>query len=557
MFKRVLRDRILPKWPGQQQRQNSTRKINPLKPGKIIGGGVLACFAGGLAIDSDFRQSAYDSIVLAERVGVVTVAMTKCFSMYLWTLNSKFDTEEEYNKALSKTHQNAADTTLWALRKNGGVYIKLGQHISAMTYLLPFEWTNTMICLQSECPQSTMEELREMFENDTGKKFDEYFERFDSIPIGVASLAQVHKAVLRESGKEVAVKMQHPSLAKFVPLDVKLTKMTFDMMYKVFPDYSLTWLGDEMQESIFVELDFTLEANNAKRTAAYFKDYQRLTALRIPDVYDSLPRILVMEFIGGARLDNLKYIDDHQISRVEVCGCLAHIFNNMIFQSGFVHCDPHHGNIAINYLEKPRNGHNFEIVLYDHGLYREIPNQMKVDYARFWLALIDKNKEAMKEYGTKFAKIDEDQFPIFASAITGRDFDHATSGEIIIEQRSEAEIIKMKEAMTQDNLIFDLMSLLATVPQIVLLILKTNDLVRHLDECLQNPLGQERTFLIMATYCAKTVLNDDLSRNSRFYSKWSASWILGLFHSWTTFYRREFQLFFYDLIFYINNLFSF
>lgn len=556
MFKRVLGRRVLPKWSFQQVRFNSTVKGNRMTSKTIVGGGVLALFAGGLAVDADFRKSTYDSAMLAERVGVVTVAIIKCFGMYLWTLNAKYDSEEAYNKTLSQTHQQAAETTLWALRKNGGVYIKLGQHISAMTYLLPFEWTNTMVCLQSECPESTIEELREMFENDTGKKFDEYFERFDPVPIGVASLAQVHKAVLRENGQEVAVKMQHPSLAKFVPLDIKLTKMTFDMMYTVFPEYSLTWLGDEMQESIFVELDFQHEANNAKKTADYFKNYQRLTALRIPDVYHALPRILVMEFIGGARLDNLKYIDDHKISRAEVCGCLAHIFNNMIFQSGFVHCDPHHGNIAINHLEKPRNGHNFEIVLYDHGLYRDIPNQMKVDYARFWLALIDKNQIAMKKYGTKFAKIDDDQFPIFAAAITGRDFDHATSGEIIAEQRSEEEIVKMKEAMTQDNLILDLMSLLATVPRIVLLILKTNDLVRHLDECLQNPLGQERTFLIMATYCAKTVLKDDLAKNSRISSKWSPSWVLGLLQSWSTYYRRGFQLFFYDLVFYINNLFS-
>lgn len=512
-------------------------------------------FAGGLAVDADLRKATYDTALLAERVGVVTVAITKCFSMYLWTLNSSYPTEEQYNRALSETHQKAAETTLWALRKNGGVYIKLGQHISAMTYLLPFEWTNTMICLQSECPESTMEELRTMFEADTGKKFDDYFEHFDPVPIGVASLAQVHRAVLRESGQEVAVKMQHPSLAKFVPLDVKLTKMTFDMMHKVFPDYSLTWLGEEMQESIFVELDFRHEAENARKSTEYFKNYLPQTALRIPQVYDSLPRILVMEFIGGARLDNLKYIDEHNISRAEVCGCLAHIFNNMIFQSGFVHCDPHHGNIAINYLEKPRNGHNFEIVLYDHGLYREIPNQMKVDYARFWLALIDKNKRSMKKYGTKFAKIDDDQFPIFAAAITGRDFDHATSGDIILEERSELEIDKMKDALTQDNLILDLMSLLATVPRIVLLILKTNDLVRHLDECLQNPLGQERTFLIMATYCAKTVLNDDLAKNSRLFSSWSPSWIRGFFKSWSTFYSRKLQLFLYDAAFYLKNLF--
>jgi aarF domain-containing kinase len=529
------------------------RKDKPMY-GHYIGGLLGALFIGGLITSSDFRHSTIDLLLIVERVGVVTVAMTRCFKLYLVTLNWKYENEDEYLKELSKTHKKAAEITLHALRKNGGIYIKLGQHISAMTYLLPFEWTERMICLQSECPESTLEELIEMFESDTGKKFNEYFDEFDIKPIGVASLAQVHKAKLRENGQEVAVKLQHPSLSKFVPLDVALTKFVFDMMYKVFPDYPLTWLGEEMQESIFVELDFRYEAVNARKTKDYFQDYLKFTALKVPDVYISLPRLLIMEFIDGARLDDLKYIDEHKISRSEVCGCLAHIFNNMIFKSGFVHCDPHHGNIAIRYLETPKNGHNFEIILYDHGLYRTIPDQMKVDYAKFWLALIDKKQDEMKIYGKKFAKIDDTQFPIFAAAITGRDFEHALNGDLE-DKRSETEISNMKEAMMNDGMVLNLMSLLATVPRIVLLILKTNDLVRHLDECLQNPLGQERTFVIMAKYCADTVYKDDLDKNSRYNTKWSIKWISGILEAFGQYYRRNFTLFFFDFVFYFVNIF--
>ncbi|GAV26781.1 hypothetical protein PMKS-000237 [Pichia membranifaciens] len=540
---------------SQSDKKNDEKKQNAKSPtfGHYVGGGLALLFVGGVIVSPNFRRGTIDTLVIFERVGVVTIAMARCFGLYLWVLNKKYESNKQYMEELSKTHQRAADITLNALRKNGGIYIKLGQHISAMTYLLPYEWTETMVCLQSECPESTIEELKEMFEQDTGKKFDDYFQTFDNKPIGVASLAQVHKAVLRENGNEVAVKLQHPSLSKFVPLDVALTKFVFDMMYKVFPDYPLTWLGEEMQESIFVELNFRYEAANAQKTKDYFKDYLKLTALRVPDVYTALPRILVMEYIGGARLDDLKYIDGHKISRSEVCGCLAHIFNNMIFQSGFVHCDPHHGNIAIRALQKSKNGHNFEIILYDHGLYRTIPNQMKVDYARFWLALIDKQPAEMKIYGKKFAKIDDKQFPIFAAAITGRDFDHALSGDLEAK-RSQAEIDKMKEAMMADGMVLNLMSLLATVPRIVLLILKTNDLVRHLDESLHNPLGQERTFLIMANYCARTVYKDDLANNSRLHSRWSFLWLCGVFGSVQEYYGRNLKLYLFDVMFYFINL---
>ncbi|GMG23050.1 unnamed protein product [Ambrosiozyma monospora] len=402
-----------------------------------------------------------------------------------------------------------------------------------MTYLLPFEWTDTMVVLQDACPESTLEEIVEMFEKDTGKDFNEYFSEFDTTPIGVASLAQVHIATIRENGQKVAVKFQHPSLSKFVPLDVLLTKAVFDLMYKVFPEYPLTWLGDELQDSIYVELNFANEAKNAEKTAEYFKPYHKLTTLRIPVVYEALPRLLIMEFVGGARLDNLKYLDDHNISRAEVSSSLSHIFNNMIFKSGFVHCDPHHGNLAIRALDGKDSdtGKNFEIVLYDHGLYRTIPNQMKIDYSKFWLAMLEKDSEAMKKYGTRFAQITDEQFPVLAAAITGRDFDHALTGNIVVS-REDSEIENMRDLLVGNNVFLDLMSLLASVPRIVLLILKTNDLVRHLDESLKNPLGQERTFLILVTYCAETAYKDEKASISKQFSKWSMSWCSGEVRAW-------------------------
>lgn len=506
---------------------------------------VLTLLFAGILLSKKFRHGIYDSCLIAKRVGVVAMATTRCFSLYLYTLRKKFPSEEEYQNSLSKTHKKAAIITLDALRTNGGIYIKIGQHLGVMTYLLPIEWTKTMIPLQDECPQSSFDDIKNMFEYDTGIKMEDYFSEFDHNPIGTASLAQVHIAKLKSNGVQVAVKVEHPSLAKFVPLDVWLTRTVFNLMYKVFPQYPLTWLGDELQSSIYVELDFRNEARNSKQTNEYFKPYRELTALRIPKVYSSKQRILIMEFVGGARLDNLTYMDKHKISRSEVSSCLSHIFNNMIFQSGFVHCDPHHGNLAIRALDSPKYGHNFEIVLYDHGLYRTIPQSMKVDYARFWLAMLDKKPDLMRKYGKRFAHINDDKYPILAAALTGRDLNHATSGDIE-SGRSQEEIDNMRELLMDDGMILDLMSLLASVPRIVLLIFKTNDLVRHLDESLQNPLGNERTFFIMATYCAKTVLDDDLSRSNRDNKRWSLKWLFENIGAWSKYYNRRLQLHIFD-----------
>lgn len=157
------------------------------------------------------------------------------------------------------------------LEKNGSIFIKLGQHLSSMGYLLPLEWTTTFVPLQDKCPVSSFESIEAMFVKDTGHTIDELFSSFDQEPIGAASLAQVHVAVLKDNGQKVAVKVQHPSLEEWVPLDLALTRFTFSMLKKFFPDYDLEWLSSEMDFSLPQELDFQKEGDNATRASEYFR----------------------------------------------------------------------------------------------------------------------------------------------------------------------------------------------------------------------------------------------------------------------------------------------
>lgn len=505
-----------------------------------------------------YTNDSFKHIVLTiDRVNTVTVAMIRCFVLYKETLGATYDSDIDRHKALSKTHKKAAEITLKALEKNGGIYIKLGQHITALTYLLPPEWTNTMLPLQDKCPQSSLEEIEKLFENDLGKKMSDLFIEFDPNPVGVASLAQVHIATLK-NGEKVAVKIQHPSLKEFVPLDVALTKMVFDLMYKVFPEYPLTWLGDEMQNSIYIELDFTKEAENAQQTAEYFKNYQRETALRIPKIVEAQSRILVMEYVSGERLDNLKYMEQNNIDPSEVSSCLSHIFNNMIFTPGVaLHCDPHGGNLAIRSVPKSKHnksGHNFEIILYDHGLYRTIPLQMKRDYSHFWLAVLDNDVPNMKKYAMKIANIgdDDQKFRIFMSAITGRAPEEALNYDIS-SCRSNEEIQKIQGQINNDNRVLeDLMDILSNMPRMVLLILKTNDLTRNLDENLESSLGPERTFLIMANYCAKCVYDELKEEINQKYRGWS--WLTHSISNWWYYQKRLSTLYLYDFVLMIRRL---
>lgn len=133
-----------------------------------------------------------------------------------------------------------------------------------------------------------------------------------------------------------------------------------------------------------------------------------------------------MEYLPGKRLDDLQWLDSNGISRDEVSAALARIFNEMVFgKNAPLHCDPHGGNLAIRLTDPSKRGwrrSKFEIILYDHGLYREIPMDLRRSYAKLWLAVIDGNEKKMRRYANEVAGITDEQFPLFASAITGRDF---------------------------------------------------------------------------------------------------------------------------------------
>ncbi|KAF3930975.1 hypothetical protein ABW19_dt0207773 [Dactylella cylindrospora] len=344
-----------------------------------------------------------------------------------------------------------------------------------------------------------------MLLQDTGSTISDLFSEFDEEPIGTASLAQVHRARLRESGEEVAVKLQHPSLAEWVPLDLSLTRFALTNIKFFFPEYPMDWLSEEMEVSLPVELDFEEEAKNIYRVREHFQKIPD-TALVVPKVIWAKKRILVLEYLRGYRVDDLKSLDEAGISRDEVSASLAHIFNEMIFgDNAPLHCDPHHGNLAIR-PNTTRSHPNFDIILYDHGLYRDIPLGTRRSYAKLWLAVLDGDEQRMRKYASQVAGITDDQFPLFASAITGRDF--LALKQSVSTTRSDAEKEHIAAAMA-DGLLSQLVQLLAHVPRIILLILKTNDLTRSLDESLQTSTGPDRTFLIMAQYCSLTVYQEE------------------------------------------------
>jgi len=233
-------------------------------------------------------------------------------------------------------------------------------------------------------------------------------------------------------------------------------------------------------------------------------------------------------------VDNLEYLSEHKISPRQVSTALASIFDEMTFISGHLHCDPHLGNVS-------REDPNFRIVLLDHGLYRHLPEQLRVDYAHLWLSIIQNDIPRMKYYSQLVANVPPEKFTLFASAITGRDYGGVVRGEMagLKVPRSVEEVARIRRANVGGEIMLALVDLLSNMPRIMLLLLKTNDLTRYppshhpylrraaygcraLDESLHIE-STERNFLIMTRYCAKAVFLDRVS-NEGGWGKLSAWW---------------------------------
>lgn len=414
--------------------------------------------------------------------------------------------EKERRARRSRLHQRSAERGMTMMRENGGVYIKLGQHLASLKYLLPVEWTRTMEPLQDRCYPSSIESIQALFLSDIGQPLSEIFSSFDLTPIGVASLAQVHRATLKETGEEVAVKIQHPALSEFSEIDMVTISNLASFIAWAFPDFEFFWLSEEVQDNLPKELDFRFEARNSARTAANFNRARSQgdpSTVKVPEVVWAQKRVLVMEFMNGSRIDNVEYLKEHGILVSEVSKEMARTFSQMIYKDGFLHCDPHPGNVMIRPTPVGSPSHrNFEIILLDHGLYRELSPEFRLDYAHLWTAVIASDEEAIKRRALSLGGIDA--YELFACILTGRDWDVIQDAQLTKKVRNKAETSKISQGAS--NWLVEIADILARVPRDLLLLFKTNDLLRALDEDIGADDGaQMRTFAVMGQYCAQVI----------------------------------------------------
>lgn len=445
------------------------------------------------------------------RFGRAAATVLDVGRLYKKTLYAKkYDVEsEEYKELRSKVHYQGAQKLLELCRKNGGMFVKVGQHMGALDYLLPPEYVETMKVLHSKAPESSLKDILRVVKKELGREPSELFDEFDPNPVGVASLAQVHRARLKASNSEgdgkgqvVAVKVQHPCVRSNANADLKTMELLVRIVSWVFPDFKFNWLVEETKRNIPLELDFSLEGHNAEKAQTMCTKFPWL---KIPKVFWDLStsRVLTMEFVEGAgQVNDLEYIKREGIDPFLLASRLGNLYSEMIFKSGFVHSDPHPGNILV----RKRGGKilgDVEIILLDHGLYADLTEDFRARYSRLWLYILNGNTAGMKREGIAMG-IAEPLYALFACMVSGRTWDAINKG-----LESTKFTAKEKDEFQKGipNLLPQISDILATVDRQMLLLLKTNDLLRGIEHTLKTH-QRMASFKVMLELCIKSYYNE-------------------------------------------------
>ncbi|KAI1895325.1 hypothetical protein AGOR_G00105140 [Albula goreensis] len=391
-------------------------------------------------------------------------------------------------------HRRSAERLRDLCCANRGTFIKVGQHLGALDYLLPEEYTSTLKVLHSRAPQSTMEEIQQVIREDLGKEIEQLFVSFEDRPQGAASLAQVHKAVLKD-GRTVAVKVQHPKVRTQSSKDILVMEFLLKGVHWLFPDFAFMWLVEEAKRNLPLELDFLNEGRNAEKVAEMLKHFE---FLKVPKIHWDLStkRILTMDFEEGGQVNDREYMKKHGIDVNEISRNLGKIYSEMIFVNGFVHCDPHPGNVLVKKCPKSNKA---QIVLLDHGLYQALNEDFRLDYCRLWQALMKADLKNIERYSRRLGA--GDMYPLFACVLTARSWTSVNAGI------SQTPVTNSEDTEIRTNAaryLPQISDLLNKIPRQMLLLLKTNDLLRGIETTLQTR-ASASSFINMSRCCVRAV----------------------------------------------------
>ncbi|MEX1152182.1 MAG: AarF/ABC1/UbiB kinase family protein [Nitrosopumilaceae archaeon] len=276
----------------------------------------------------------------------------------------------------------------------GPVYIKLGQWLSSRADILPQPYLEELAKLQDDVPVTPFEKVKPIIEKELGP-INQKFDSIEENALSGASLGQVYNAKI--NGQAVVVKVKRPGIERIVEEDLKVLKKILPIALKfVDPDlrFSASGMLAQFIETIYEEMDYTLESSNLKKIKENIAHYDNVI---VPSVYDdhSSKSVLTMEYVPGIKITNVEALDAKGIDRQKLVIDVHKVFFTMLLRHSIFHADPHPGNISVS--------DDGSLILYDYGMVGRLDNETRLRLIRLYLALIEKDPprtvNAMDELG--------------------------------------------------------------------------------------------------------------------------------------------------------------
>lgn len=296
------------------------------------------------------------------------------------------------------------------LEKLGPTFIKIGQILSTRVDLLPNEYCDALSRLRSSVAPIPYQEIEKILK-DKYKDLNKIFYSIDVEPIGSASIAQVHKAVLRENNKNVVIKIKRPGIENIIYTDIQLFKKAVNLLHlnRIIKVMDLNEVLDQIYETTKEELDFNIETSHLIK----FRNlHVNSKTVRCPYVYEKLctDNIIVMEYINGIKINDIDNLKSKNYKLDVIANILSDNYIKQAIEDGFFHADPHPDNIMIG-------GSN--IVYIDFGMTGRLTDKNKQLLKKCIKAIVFKDyKEVSRILVSMSTKLEEIDYELLTDDVS-------------------------------------------------------------------------------------------------------------------------------------------
>lgn len=261
--------------------------------------------------------------------------------LFYW-IRGWFCNADQRERMLAETQWRTALSLFDSMGYLRGAVMKIGQTLANFPDIVPQAFVETLERLHYDAPPMHWALMREMVHNELGDDAENLFASFDKQAFAAASLGQVHRARLK-TGEEVAVKIQYPGIARTIREDFR-NFFLFLLPGRLNKDWTSTKNQfDDLRMRLERETDYEAEAAVLAKVRPLFRDEDGIVVPRVYPQY-STSRVLIMERLGGAHLDEFLARNPSQEQRDEFARKIVRAWYRMMFAGRLLYADFHPGN---------------------------------------------------------------------------------------------------------------------------------------------------------------------------------------------------------------------